>query len=274
MRFLHTSDLHIGKKIFETSLLEEQRHMLKQIFDMAVEEAVEALVIAGDIYDRSMPATEAVMLLDEFLTWFSEKKIPVIMISGNHDSPERVGFADRILEKQGIYIAGRIENKAFDLEAGYQMNSQEDSLEGLGANCGGSLRRVVLEDAFGKVVFVCLPFVKPGIVECSNCAEAVARILDEERIDFQDGNRYVLVTHYFVTGQSGQVPELSESETGIDVGGIDNVPAQVFDGFAYVALGHIHKAQQIGNGNLYYSGAPMQYSFAEAGCKKAGRTGR
>ncbi len=241
MRFIHTSDLHIGKKIYETSLLEEQRHMLKQIYDIASEEAVDALVIAGDIYDRSVPATEAVALLDEFLTWFSRKKIPVILISGNHDSPERVGFADKILEKQGIYIAGNYE---------------------------GRLRRVELEDEFGKVVFVCLPFVKPAVAGGVNCAEAVADILEKEAIDFGDGNRYVLVTHYFVTGEGGEAPELSESETGVDVGGIDNVPAGVFAGFDYVALGHIHKAQRIGGGMIYYSGAPMKYSFSEAGSRK------
>ena len=162
MKFLHTSDLHIGKKIFETSLLEEQRYMLQQIFQAAVEEGVDSLVIAGDIYDRSVPATEAVSLLDEFLTGLSEKKIPVIMISGNHDSPERVGFADKILEKQGIYIAG-----AYD----------------------GSLRRVEFEDDYGKVVFVCLPFVKPAVAGGTNCAEAVRNILKEENLAFEDDKR-------------------------------------------------------------------------------------
>ena len=241
MKFLHTSDLHIGKKIFETSLLEEQTFMLQQIFEIAVAEAVDALVIAGDIYDRSVPATEAVTLLDEFLTRLAEKKIPVILVSGNHESPERVGFADKILEKQGLYIAGIYE---------------------------GSLRRVMLEDAFGKVVFVCLPFVKPAVAGAATCAEAAEKILEKEAIDFQNGDRYVLVTHYFVTGAAGEHPELSESETGIDVGGIDNVPADVFAGFDYVALGHIHKAQRIGNGEVYYSGAPMKYSFSEAGSSK------
>ena len=242
MKFLHTSDLHIGKKIFETSLLEEQRGMLDQILCTAVEEAVDAVVIAGDVYDRSVPATEAVTLLDEFLTRLAEKKIPVIMISGNHDSPERVGFADKILEKQGIYIGGTYD---------------------------GVLRKVELTDAFGKVVFVCLPFVKPAVTGGTTCAEAVENILKRETIDFQDGNRYVLVTHYFVTGASGEQPQLSEAETGIDVGGIDNVPANVFEGFHYVALGHIHKAQHISGGPIYYSGAPMKYAFSEAGSVKS-----
>ena len=241
MKFLHTSDLHIGKKIFETALWEDQAAMLQQIFDTAVEEKVDALVIAGDVYDRSIPATEAVELLDRFLTQVSENKIPVIMISGNHDSPERVGFADKILEKQGIYIAGVYE---------------------------GNLRKVEIQDAHGKVVFVCLPFVKPAVVDAATCAAAVKNILEKEEIDLSADTRYVLVTHYFVTGEAGELPQLSEAETSIDVGGIDNVPADVFAGFDYVALGHIHKAQKIGAGQIYYSGSPMKYSFSEAGSTK------
>ena len=201
MKFLHTSDLHIGKKIFETALWEDQSAMLQQIGDIATEEKVDALVIAGDVYDRSVPATEAVELLDGFLTRMSENKIPVIMISGNHDSPERVGFADKILEKQGLYIAGVYE---------------------------GSLRKVEIQDAYGKVVFVCLPFVKPAVVGATTCAAAVKTILEKEELEFAKDTRYVLVTHYFVTGEAGEQPQLSEAETSIDVGGIDNVPADVF----------------------------------------------
>lgn len=242
MKFLHTGDLHIGKKIFETSLLEDQQVMLQQIYDIAVEEQVDAVIIAGDVYDRSVPATEAVELLDDFLTKLIERRLPVVMISGNHDSPERVGFADKILERQRLYIAGAYE---------------------------GSLRKVEFEDAFGKVCVVCLPFVKPAVAEGHNCAEAVEKLLERENIDFTDGKRYVLVTHYFVTGENGQAPELSDSETTVDVGGIDNVPADVFGGFDYVALGHIHKYQQIGAGQVYYAGAPMKYSFSEANSTKS-----
>ena len=241
MKFLHTSDLHIGKKIFETALWEDQSAMLQQICDIAMEEKVDALVIAGDVYDRSVPATEAVELLDGFLTQMSENKIPVIMISGNHDSPERVGFADKILEKQGIYIAGVYE---------------------------GNLRKVEIQDAYGKVIFVCLPFVKPAVADATTCAAAVKNILEKEELKFASDTRYVLVTHYFVTGEAGEQPQLSEAETSIDVGGIDNVPADVFAGFDYVALGHIHKAQKIGAGQIYYSGSPMKYSFSEAGSTK------
>ena len=241
MKFLHTSDLHIGKKLYEASLYEDQKHMLAELRRLALAEKVDAVVIAGDLYDRSMPPTEAVELLDDFLTGLINESIPVIMISGNHDSPERVGFGGRILERQGLYIGG-----VYD----------------------GSLRRVSFRDGEQEVCFVCLPFVKPGVVGKNNCQEAVAEILARENIDFQDGKQYVLVTHYFVTGEAGQMPELSESETGTYVGGIDNVTADVFKGFAYVALGHIHKSQRVSGGEIYYSGSPMKYAFSEASQEK------
>ena len=236
MKFLHTSDLHIGKKIFECSLYEDQRHMLSEIHRIAVEKKVDALVIAGDVYDRSLPPTEAVELLDGFLTELIKEEIPVIMISGNHDSPERVSFGGKILEKQGLYIGGTYE---------------------------GNLRRVSFPNGSRETVFICLPYVKPGVVGKSNCQEATAELLAREHINFQDGKQYVLVTHYFVTGETGQMPELSDSETSVDVGGIDNVTADVFEGFAYVALGHIHKSQKVGQGEVYYSGTPMKFSFSE-----------
>lgn len=236
MKFLHTSDLHIGKKIFECSLYEDQKAMLSEIYRIAVEKKVDALVIAGDVYDRSLPPTEAVELLDDFLTEVVKAEIPVIMISGNHDSPERVGFGAKILEKQGLHI---------------------------GSVYDGSLRRVTLQNGDKETVFVCLPFVKPGVVGKSSCQEAVTEILARENIDFADGKQYVLVTHYFVTGETGQLPALSDSESAVDVGGIDNVTADVFQGFTYVALGHIHKSQKIGGGEVYYCGTPMKYSFSE-----------
>ncbi len=242
MKLLHTGDLHIGKKIFEASLWEDQKRMLQQIYEIAVDRQVDVVLLAGDIYDRRVPATEAVELLDEFLTKLIHKKIPVVMISGNHDSPERVGFADKILEKQGLYIAGSYE---------------------------GKLRRAEFLDEYGAVSIVCLPFVKPALVGGKNCSEAVARILEKEAIDFSDGKRYVLLSHYFVTGENGQAPQLSESESSVDVGGIDNVPACLFEGFSYVALGHIHKVQKVGSERIWYAGAPIKYSFSEAGSEKS-----
>jgi len=242
LKLLHTADLHIGKKIFEQSMLEEQKHMLQQIYDIVLEEMVDAVLIAGDVYDRSVPSTEAVELLDDFLTALIQARVPVILISGNHDSPERVGFADRILEKQGLYIASTYE---------------------------GELKKVTLQDEYGEVCIVCLPFVKPAVAEGRNCAEAVANILEKEGADFAPDKRYCLLTHYFVTGTNGEIPRLSESETMIDVGGIDNVPAYLFAEFDYVALGHIHRYQQIGKEQIYYSGTPLKYSFSEVHSDKS-----
>ncbi|MBE5883698.1 MAG: exonuclease SbcCD subunit D [Lachnospiraceae bacterium] len=242
MKFLHTADLHIGKKIFELSLIEDQKYILSQIYDIARREAVDAVIIAGDVYDRAVPSTEAVELLDEFLTRLQEAHIPVIMISGNHDSPERVSFADAILEKQGIYISGCYQEP---------------------------LKTVTLEDEHGPVHFVCMPFVKPAVVEATSSAEAVEHMLSHFPMTLSLNQRYVLVTHYFVTGENGQSPELSDSETDVNVGGLDNVPADYFANFCYVALGHIHKPQHIGNGQVYYSGSPLKYSFSEAQGEKS-----
>ncbi len=244
MRFLHTSDLHIGKKLFELSMLEEQKHALEQIYDIALSEKVDALIIAGDVYDRAVPSVDAVCVLDDFLTSLAKAGIPVIMISGNHDCGERVAFADRILEHQGLYIAGPYD---------------------------GQLKDVLLTDEWGKVHFICMPFVKPAVAEAQTSAEAVEKMLSgvpmlvscvEEGLAVSD--RYVLVTHYFVTGEQGEEPQLSDSETAINVGGLDNVPASLFQNFSYVALGHIHKPQCIGQGNVYYCGSPVKYSFSEA----------
>ena len=251
MKFLHTSDLHIGKSVHEFSMIEEQRHVLGQILEIAEKESVDAVVIAGDVYDRSIPSTDAVNVLDDFLTSLSDKGIKVILISGNHDSPERVGFADQILEKQGLYIGGSI---------------------------GERLKQVTFQDAYGDVTFVLLPFTKPAVVGAATSQEAVQLLLERE--GYQKGwkkkinsknkkeqavqsSRHVLVTHFFVTGAGGEQPELSDSETTVNVGGLEQVRADVFEGFDYVALGHIHKPQKIGTGNCYYAGSPLKYSFSE-----------
>lgn len=241
MKFIHTSDLHIGKYVHEMSMIEDQKQMLKQLVELSERERADALVIAGDIYDRAVPSAEAVELLDDFLTEMAEKHIPVIFISGNHDSPQRVAFADRILEKQGIHIAGEYD---------------------------GQLKQVVLEDEFGPVYFVCMPFVKPAVVEASTSAEAVEKMLSACPMTLSLNSRYVLITHYFVTGENGQSPCLSEAESTVNVGGLDNVPASLFSAFCYTALGHIHAAQRIGKGSVYYSGSPMKYAFSEAGKDK------
>lgn len=240
MKFIHTGDLHIGKTVHEFSMLTEQRCFLGQIVELAVKEKVDAVVIAGDVYDRSIPSTDAVNVLDEFLTDLTGRGIKVLLISGNHDSPERVGFADKILEKQGLYIAGTVEEY---------------------------LKQVRFADSYGEVCFVLLPFTKPAVVGATSSREAVELLLRQNGFDKGWNkslkSRHVLVTHFFVTGAGGKQPELSDSETGVNVGGLEQVPADLFEGFDYVALGHIHKPQQIGVGNCYYAGSPLKYSFSE-----------
>ncbi len=244
MKFLHTGDLHIGKTLHEISLLEDQKYILKQIADVAKEEKVDALIVAGDVYDRSIPAVEAVSLLDDFLTEVSEAGIKILLISGNHDSGERLMFMEQILEKQNIFLAG-------------------DATE--------PLRCVTFEESDCKVTFVLLPFIKPALVGAKSSDEAVRRILERENFggeNNEENHKYVLVTHFFVT-DCGREPELSDSETQVHVGGIDNVEASAFSFFDYVALGHIHKPQTIREQNIVYSGTPLKYSFSEVQQKKS-----
>ena len=242
MKFLHVSDLHIGKVVNDFSMLEEQRFILDQISGMAVANKVEAVVIAGDIYDRAIPPGEAVTLFDAFLTGLVRAKIQVVMISGNHDSPERISFGGRLFDAQGVHIAGV---------------AQE------------ALTRVKIEGEESVTEFVLLPFIKSAQAGAANSAEAVEKLLarywEEEKAARVETGAYknrVLVTHYFVT-DAGREPELSDSETTIHVGGLDNVDASLFAGFDYVALGHIHKPQQIGDHPVWYAGSLLKYSFGE-----------
>lgn len=238
MKFLHTGDLHIGKILHEISLLEDQRYILQEIMQIAEKEKVDAVVIAGDVYDRSIPAVEAVSLLDNFLTELSQKGIAVLLVSGNHDSGERLSFMDTVLEKQRIFIAG---------------------------DGTGKLSRVDFAEKEETITFVLLPFVKPAQVGAKNSDEAVRLILEREGLmgeKKEPGHRYVLVTHFFVTA-GGREPELSDSESPVHVGGIDNVEVDAFSFFDYVALGHIHKPQKIGEREVYYAGTPLKYSFSE-----------
>ena len=242
MKFLHVSDLHIGKVVNDFSMLEEQRFILDQISGMAVANKVEAVVIAGDIYDRAIPPGEAVTLFDAFLTGLVRAKIQVVMISGNHDSPERISFGGRLFDAQGVHIAGV---------------AQE------------ALTRVKIEGEESVTEFVLLPFIKFAKLGATNSAEAVEKLLarywEEEKAARVEAGGYknrVLVTHHFVT-DAGREPELSDSETTIHVGGLDNVDASLFAGFDYVALGHIHKPQQIGDHPVWYAGSLLKYSFGE-----------
>lgn len=233
MKILHLSDLHLGKRVFETSMLPEQRVILAQALDMA--DRADAVVIAGDVYDKPVPPAEAVSLLDSFLTAMSEKGKPVLIVSGNHDSAERVAFGAALMERSGIYVS-----PAYD----------------------GVVRRVELHDEYGPVHVHLLPFVKPAHVRAALCDEAIegytaAVRAAVETMDIDRRARNVLVAHQFVTGGTR-----SESEE-IVVGGVDNVDADVFAPFDYVALGHLHAAQSLCGGRIRYCGAPLAYAFSE-----------
>ncbi|QAT50653.1 exonuclease SbcCD subunit D [Caproiciproducens sp. NJN-50] len=245
MKLLHLSDLHIGKRVCEFSMLEDQRHILEQIAGIARDVRPDAVLIAGDLYDRSIPVGEAVTLLDDFLTELSGQAIPVFAISGNHDSPERLDFGSRIMRKNNVMIAGTFQ---------------------------GTVPHAVLSDRFGTVHIYLLPFLRPaaaqpffGPEKTDTYDHAVRAALGTVPPD--PGERNVLVAHQFVVSGSAE-PDRCDSET-VSVGGLDSVDVSAFDGFDYVALGHLHGPQQIGRPTARYAGSPLKYSFSETRQKKS-----
>lgn len=241
MKLIHLSDLHLGKRVNEFSMLEDQAFILQEILRIIDEEQPQAVLLAGDIYDKSVPSGEAVQLFDGFLWELSSRKLQVFVISGNHDSPERLSFGGRLMEGSGIHLSPVY---------------------------SGKVEPVVLEDAYGPVNVYLLPFLKPAHVrryfpeeEIGTYTEALGKAV--EALEIHKEQRNVLVTHQFVTGASR-----SDSEE-ISVGGSDNVDASVFDDFDYVALGHIHGPQNIGSPRIRYCGTPLKYSFSEAGQQKS-----
>lgn len=236
MKIMHLSDLHIGKKVNEYSMLQDQIYILKEILRIIDDEKVETVIIAGDVYDRSLPPNEALELFDEFLYQLSGRNVNVFVISGNHDSPERISYGGRMMTENKIFLS-----PVYD----------------------GNVKPITLNDDYGEVNFYLLPFVRPADIRryfpdenIENYIDAVKVAIDNMNVDFNERN--ILVTHQFVTGA-----ELSESEN-IIVGGTDNVSGEVFDGFDYVALGHIHREQTVGKDNIRYCGTPLKYSFSEA----------
>ncbi len=236
MKFLHLADLHLGKRVNGFSMLEDQAHILRQILAILDNEQPDGVLIAGDVYDKSVPSVEAVELLDGFLTELRARGVPVLLISGNHDSPERLAFGGRVMDSCGIHIS-----PVYD----------------------GALAPVTLHDAFGPVHVWLLPFVKPAHVrrwfpdaDIESYTDAMAEAV--AHMDIDTAARNVLVTHQFVTGGTR-----SGSEE-LSVGGTDNVDSGVFAPFDYVALGHLHGAQHIGRETIRYAGSPLKYSFSEA----------
>lgn len=241
MKFMHLSDLHLGKRVNEFSMIEDQRYILQEILKAAEEEKPDGVLIAGDVYDKPVPPGEAVELFDEFLVELSLRGQQVFVISGNHDSPERIAFGGRLMAPSGIHMAPV-----------YQ----------------GSVEPFAMEDAYGTVRVYLLPFIKPVHArrffpeqEVGTYTDAMRAAIGQMKLD--PGCRNVLVTHQFVTGALR-----AESEE-LTVGGADNVDADVFQEFDYVALGHLHRPQNCGSEKIRYCGTPLKYSFSEAKDRKS-----
>lgn len=241
MKFLHLADLHIGKRLNEFSLIEDQRYILLKILNIIDEEKPDGVLIAGDVYDKAVPSVEAVEVMNKFFNELAKRRVQTFIISGNHDSAERLSFARDLIDFAGIHIS-----RAY--------NGEADFYE--------------LCDEWGSVKIHMLPFVKPVHVrqafpdeEINSYEDAVRVAID--KMDINPSQRNILITHQFVTGAS-----TCESEE-ISVGGSDNISADLFDDFDYVALGHIHSPQHIKRETLRYSGSPLKYSFSEASHQKS-----
>lgn len=244
MRFIHTADWHLGRIFHGVHLIDDQAYIMKEFLQIIKDTKAEAVVIAGDIYDRGVPPVEAVELFDEVLTKLRiDMKIPVLFISGNHDSDVRLGFGSRLMKGQGLYICGRPQVP---------------------------FKPVVLEDKFGKVYFSLYPYVDPaairaafGIEDRMDFNEAQDIMVKEGFSHIPEGARSVAVAHAFLAG--GQA---SDSERVLTVGGSSNVSPGIFKDYSYTALGHLHNPQTAGGENIRYSGSLMKYSFDEANQKK------
>lgn len=249
MKFLHISDLHLGKRISEFSMAEDQRYILSQICTIAEQEAVDAVIIAGDIYDKPVPSAEAVQMFDQFLTALAHCQKRIFLISGNHDSAERIAFGAELMSGRGVYVS-----PVYD----------------------GIIKPITLTDEYGELSVYLLPFIKPAAVRRllekearqdqeqhlpENYQEAVELVIS--RMDIDRETRNILVVHQFVTGA-----RRCESEE-IVVGGLDHVDMEVFDAFDYVALGHVHSPQCVGRETVRYCGTPLKYSFSEAEQEKS-----
>ena len=239
MKVMHLSDLHLGKRVNEFSMIDDQRYILKQVMDIIINDKADAVIIAGDVYDRQVPPVQAVELFDAFLTGLMNMNIPVLVISGNHDSAERIAFGSDIMSAGHIYMS-----RAYD----------------------GKLQCVTLKDEYGPVNFYMLPFIKPSYVrpyfdeDIKDYNDAVRLVI--QNTEYDPGERNVIISHQFVTGA-----QTCQSEE-ITVGGLDNVDASAYAFFDYAALGHIHGPQNMGDG-IRYCGTLLKYSFSEINHKKS-----
>lgn len=235
MKFIHLSDLHIGKRVNEFSMIEDQKYILLEILSIIEKEEADAVLISGDIYDKSQPSNEAVNLFDEFIFSLSKLNVKTYIISGNHDSAEKLSFAYRFIEKSNVFISPVY---------------------------NGEIKKHTLLDKWGKVNIYMLPFIKPINVKLQFEDEEISSYTDAIKVaikhmDVNENERNIILSHQFVTGAIR-----SDSEE-ISLGGTDNVDVCAYDSFDYVALGHIHSPQKLVRDTVRYSGTPLKYSFSE-----------
>ena len=241
MKFIHLSDLHLGKRLYEFSMICDQEYILNQILKIIDENGAEGVLIAGDVYDKPVPPAEAVLLFDRFLTGLRERKLEVFVISGNHDSRERLAFGSEIMRRSGIHLSPVF---------------------------SGEISPEIVEDEYGPLYVWMMPFLRPADVrhffpeeKIESYNDAVHAVI--RRMEIDTGRRNLMVAHQFVTGAFR-----SDSED-ISVGGLDNVDRAAFEPFDYTALGHIHSPQQIPGALARYCGSPLKYSFSEANQQKS-----
>lgn len=242
---MHLADLHLGKRVNGFSMMEDQEYILNRILEIMEEEQPDGLLIAGDVYDKTIPPAEAVRLMDDFLTAVAAKHVPVFLISGNHDSAERVAFGHQLMQGSGIWIS-----PVYD----------------------GTIRHHTMEDRWGEVNIYLIPFLRPSVVrsffpdvEIEDYTDALRTIIEDLRVD--TSRRNVVLAHQFVTA-AGALPETCDSEQ-LSVGGLDRVDGSVFSPFDYTALGHLHGPQRVGSETIRYAGSPLKYSFSELHQKKS-----
>ena len=242
---MHLADLHLGKRVNGFSMMEDQEYILNRILEIMEEEQPDGLLIAGDVYDKTIPPAEAVRRMDDFLTAVAAKHVQVFLISGNHDSAERVAFGHQLMQGSGIWIS-----PVYD----------------------GTIRHHTLEDRWGEVNIYLIPFLRPSVVrsffpdvEIEDYTDALRTIIEDLQVD--TSRRNVVLAHQFVTA-AGALPETCDSEQ-LSVGGLDRVDGSVFSPFDYTALGHIHGPQRVGSETIRYAGSPLKYSFSELHQKKS-----
>ncbi len=249
MKFFHTADWHLGKLVQGVSMTEDQRYILNQFIKDIEEEQPDAVIIAGDLYDRAVPSSEAVDLLDEVLERIVLKlKTPVVAVAGNHDSPSRLDFASNLLKKNGCFIYGQLKLP---------------------------LEPVILHDVFGEVHFHPVPYTDPAVVrslfqddEIRTHQDAMEKIIEHIEENMKKDVRHVFIGHAFVTPYGEEGENTSESERPLAIGGAEYVSARLFEKFHYTALGHLHQSHDVLNENIRYAGSPLKYSISEEHHKK------